>query len=334
MDVTAGETLMLRELLYGLMLPSANDAANVIAEHFSGNNTAFSALMNEAAVQLGLYDTIFANPHGLPDENHISTAYDLAKLTREAITEPDFMAYAGAEEYSIDKTETHEAYDLRHTHFMLQKKSKYYDERVIAGKTGWTPGAGTCLMTVAEENGLQLIAIVLKSDAEDIRYVAYQDVKALLDYGFSAFTRGKVSVTGFSGYPVSFYETDGTLRRGTLDSEPMDFSPLIPQGCSSENIFLMVPQQKQLQNRERIPVTAAVTFRGEDGEIWPWALAEVPVKLKLMELPKVSSSEPEERPVMAVTKSENKEEFPLIGAAVLCVVLLISMLLIRKKSRK
>ena len=78
MDVTAGETLMLRELLYGLMLPSANDAANVIAEHFSGNNTAFAALMNETAVQLGLYDTIFANPHGLPDENHISTAYDLA----------------------------------------------------------------------------------------------------------------------------------------------------------------------------------------------------------------------------------------------------------------
>lgn len=332
MDVVAGEILMMRELLYGLMLPSANDAANVIAEHFAGNNAAFAELMNDAAAEFGLYNTTFANPHGLPDEAHLSTAYDLAKLTREAIAEPAFLEYAGAAEYPIAETENHGAFELKHTLFSLQEKSKYYDERVIAGKTGWTPGAGTCLMTVAQQEELTLIAVVLKSDAEDIRYVAYQDVKALLDYGFSSFVRGEVSVGGFAGYPVSFQEEDGTLRRGTLYSEEMSFSPLIPEGCSSENIFLQIPQQEQFQKRAAIPVTASVTFRDAQGEVWPWALAEVPVTLELIEHPTVSY-EAEERPAMAQPYEKEEREFPIAAALWVCVALLAGMVLMKRKFR-
>lgn len=332
MDVVAGETLTMRELLYGLMLPSANDAANVIAEHFAGDNATFAELMNDAAAELELYNTTFANPHGLPDEAHLSTAYDLAKLTMEAVTEPAFLEYAGAASYDIEETEDHAAFELKHTLFMLQEESKYYDERVLAGKTGWTPGAGTCLMAVAQQEDLTLIAVALKSDAEDIRYVAYQDVKTLLDYGFSSFVRGEVSVGGFSGYPVSFYEADGTLRRGTIYSEAMSFSPMIPEGCSSDNIFLQIPQQERLRLRERIPVTASVTFRNEEGEVWPWALAEVPVTLELIELPQISSK-PEEQQAMAPVRDEEKE-LSLLPLLLLCAVLSVGMIILYRSFYK
>ena len=319
MDVTEGETLTLRELLYGLMLPSANDAANVIAEYFSGDNASFARLMNETAASLGLRDTVFVNPHGLPDENHLTTAYDLAALTREALSEPDFLLYTGAAEYDIAKTEQHEAYELEHTHFMLQPDSRYYDERVIAGKTGWTPGAGTCLMTVARQDGTTLIAIVLGADAEDIRYAAYGDVKKLLDYGFGHFTRGDVSVSAVSYYPVSFRDGDGTMRRGSLSGEGAAFSPLIPEGCSGENIFLRMPEEQQLQEREQVSLTAAVTFRDEDGKVWPWPLAEIPLTLELQALSgQTVSREEEARPAMAAAG----EDHTLVWAALLCVLLL------------
>ena len=113
------------------------------------------------------------------------------------------------------------------------------------------------------------------------------------------------------------------MRRGTIYSEEMTFSPLIPEGCSSENIFLQIPQQEQLQQRETIPATASVTFRNADGEIWPWPLAEVPVTLELIELPKVSSK-PQEQQVMAPVTQE-KEDFPLIPLLLMCAALMAGM---------
>lgn len=319
MDVTEGETLALQELLYGLMLPSANDAANVIAEYFSESNAAFAQKMNEKAAELGLRDTSFQNPHGLPDEEHLTTAYDLAVLTRAAVSEPAFMAYAGAAEYTIEKNGLHEAYDLSHTHFMLHSDSRYYDERVIAGKTGWTPGAGTCLMTVAKQDDVTLIAIVLKSDAEDIRYVAYQDVEKLLNYGFDSFTRGSVSVSAVSCYPVSFYDLNGIVQRGSLFSEAASFSPLIPDGCDEKNIFLLMPQEEQLRHWEEAAVTAAVIFRDQDGNIWPWPLAEVPLDVEL-QMFEISSRQEETQPAMAAVVLEHDDHF-LWAATILCTVL-------------
>ena len=157
-----GERLPLRELLYAAMLPSANDAANAVAIHIAGSEAAFARQMNRRAEALGLTDTRFVNASGLPVQGHSTTAYDLAEITREALRYPSFLDYAGRPSYFIRPGPENRGYSFSHLNRLLLPGSGYFDARAIAGKTGWTVPAGHCLMTVAEQDGVRLIAIILQ----------------------------------------------------------------------------------------------------------------------------------------------------------------------------
>ena len=320
MDVVTGESLSLRELLYGLMLPSANDAANVIAEYFSGGNEGFAQKMNQRAQELELWDTHFVNPHGLPAQEHYSTAYDLARLTQTALAQDAFLTYAGASEYEIAATERHGSFSLEHTHLMMQPDSRYYDSRVIAGKTGWTPGAGTCLMTVARQGDLTLIAIVLKSDSDDIWRVAYQDTGKMLDFGFSNFRRGTVTIPEITEYPVSFFDEEGRLCRGSGSGSAESLSLLFPNGCDEEDVYLEMPQQQQLVQWEQRGLQVSVRYQDENGESWPWPLASAPVSLTLQQVSDPSHQEPVQS-VMSQQTTEDAQQQN--GLGLLFILLLV-----------
>ncbi len=152
----AGETLTLEEMLLGLMLSSGNDAAVAIAEHIGGSVDGFVAMMNARAKEIGAVNTHFANPHGLPDENHYTTAYDLALITREAMENDAFRRLVSTRRASIP-------WEGRDYNRQLSNKNKLLSSYPGATgvKTGFTSKAGRCLAFGASRDGLEMVGTVL-----------------------------------------------------------------------------------------------------------------------------------------------------------------------------
>ncbi len=172
MGLSKGEVLPLQELLYGLMLPSGNDAAEAIAEGSKFGRDNFVYVMNSKAEQLGLADTRFTNPSGLEgDGKQYSTAYDLLVMTRYALENPVFREVVSTVNHEISATENHKAYHLFNETNLL---TSYPGVKGV--KTGFTNEAGLCLVTYLEHDGHQIIAVILNSQNRR------QEMKDLLDY--------------------------------------------------------------------------------------------------------------------------------------------------------
>ncbi|QXM06068.1 D-alanyl-D-alanine carboxypeptidase family protein [Crassaminicella indica] len=168
------ETLKMKDLVYGLMLRSGNDAAVAIATHVSGSVEKFVQLMNERAKKLGANNTNFVNPHGLHHKDHYTTAYDLALITREALMNPNFK--------EIVKTKLWVAEREGYKYFYNKNKTLSQFEGGDGVKTGYTKVAGRCLVTSATRNGVQLICVVLN----DPNW--FQDSYDLLENAFNRYT--------------------------------------------------------------------------------------------------------------------------------------------------
>ncbi len=175
-----GEQVTLEKLLQGLLVNSGNDAGVAIAEYLSGSVEQFSAEMNLYLKDvIGLQNTNFENPHGLFDSRHMTTAEDLAKLTKYAMKNEEFMKIFGTKELPWDG----ESWDTTlYTHHKLLREKPY--DGVTGGKNGFVPEAGVTLVTTAERENLNLIVVTLKSDSEA---EAYDDTVQLLDFGFENF---------------------------------------------------------------------------------------------------------------------------------------------------
>ena len=150
-----GEKLSMRELLYGLILASGNDAAVAIAEYFDGVDN-FVDMMNDMVVRLGLSNTHFDNPHGLDSDTHYTTAYDLAAITAYALKNQTFKEIVSTKKMIIEPTEEYQARYLKNKNRLL-----FQDDNCIGVKTGFTDNAGRCLVNAHEENGMQIISVVL-----------------------------------------------------------------------------------------------------------------------------------------------------------------------------
>ena len=172
----AGEKFTLRDLLYGLMLRSGNDAAVAIANHVGGSIEGFAEMMNAKAEELGLENTHFKNPHGLDDPEHYTSASDLAKIAACALKNSKFKEIVSTYKKTIPLNET-EGVRLLINH---NKMLKNYDG-AIGMKTGYTKKSGRCLVSAAERDNVQIIAVTLDAPND------WQDHKSMLDYGFSLF---------------------------------------------------------------------------------------------------------------------------------------------------
>lgn len=166
-----GEQYSLRELLYGLLLSSGNDAALAIAEHFGGTVEAFAEMMNRKAQELGLVNTSFKNPHGLDTDGHYTTAHELALLTAYALSNPDFSKIVGTKVSAITK------HSLQNTNEML-----FAYPGADGVKTGYTGQAGRCLVTSATRDKWRIISVVLNCSSRDRRA---QNSRSILDYAFT-----------------------------------------------------------------------------------------------------------------------------------------------------
>ena len=198
MGLTPGERLTLEDLLYGLLLPSGNDAAVAIARAIAGSEPAFVDLMNQRAAELGLADTHFANPHGLDAPDHYTSAADLARLARVALRNPTFAQIVATRHKAVRGRAT---YDLTNTNPLLGRPD------VEGVKTGHTDQAGSCLVAAFRRDGHRVLTVVLNSPD----YVA--DSLALPDYAFAAYAWPTLS-----------------LPDGPLDRDPATGSPSVTLG--------------------------------------------------------------------------------------------------------
>ena len=180
---TEGEQLSVRECLYALLVASANEVAQALAEHVSGSFEEFAVLMNKRAEELGCTGTHFSNPSGLNDPNHYTTCRDMALILRAAIAHPDFLEIASTTSHVIPATNKHsEPIGVFMKHELLRGSDKY--EYARCGKTGYTSLAGYTLATYASKDNIDLICITLNCESSEQRSSA---TKALFDYGFSNF---------------------------------------------------------------------------------------------------------------------------------------------------
>lgn len=196
--LVAGETLSIENLLACLLLPSGNEAAYVLARHVAGSYQAFVDMMNEKAAELGCTDTHFMNPCGLNDDDHYTTAADMAKILEAAMELPEFVRVSGSATWDLPATSGNAARTLTNTNLLLNEDSDWYlDGTVTAGKTGYTPAAGRCLSVGASYNGLDLVAVVMGADTDLKGYTAaISEMHELLEWAYASWTTADVVAAG------------------------------------------------------------------------------------------------------------------------------------------
>lgn len=314
------EQITLEQAMYGMGIESANDAANVIAEKIGGTNEQFAFLMNDYAMQLGAVNSNFTNPHGLPDDNHYTTAYDLALITTAAVKHPQIYDFFGTRRYDIPPTNKKaETRQFWNANYFLNNEVPY--DKILMSKTGWTEEAGHTLVTVATRNGMTLIAVVMSSTHQIDKY---NDTVALFDYGFSNFEQATISTQNLvGGLPTEFTqegEQSILLEAGSFVSDT--FSALLPIGADLAGISI-AQGQPTLQENGRlsdIPLTVSYT-QGET----------------VMELGKTNVTaivaEPPEAPVSFQTKLfdfAKKPTFIILNILMWLVLAFFAWLVIRR----
>ena len=227
-----GEQITLRDLLYGLLLASGNDAAIAIAEHIGGSVEAFCAMMTERAAELGCEDTVFVNPNGLPAEGHHTTAYDLALIAREAMTHETFREIVSTQRASIP-------WEGRSYDRILNNKN-----RLLAGyegatgiKTGYTRAAGRCLVFGAQRDGLEVIGVALNcadwfNEAARLMNLGFERYE-----GFTALSAGEtVRVLPVTGgrqdtvYICADADLTAAVPKGEIPALEYDMPDVLPAG--------------------------------------------------------------------------------------------------------
>lgn len=270
MGLREGDRVSRRDLLYGIMLPSGNDAANAAAVSVSGSISAFVKKMNEKAGALGLSNTKFANPSGLDAQGHYTTAYDLAMLTAYAMKNEVFREIACCKSKDLEYGNPPYKRTLYNSNKML---TRY--EGAVGVKPGFTDNARRCLVSAAERNGTTLIAVTLNASDD------WNDHTKMLNYGFSQVSAypletgcsARVAVAG-TGETVGVYADNAVLSLTAEQRQRLERRVLLPR-----MVYGTVTKGEKLGTLEylldgKIVKSAALyadsDIAGEDGELTLW----------------------------------------------------------------
>lgn len=310
-NLQVGETLTMEQCLYAIMLVSGNEVSTQVAEHIAGSVEAFADLMNQKASELGCKETHFMNANGLHDENHYTTAHDLAIIAKAAFDNEDFRRIVGTKMYSIPPTNmTSQQRDLQNHHALICDGEWYYDG-CLGGKTGYTDTALNTLVTYAEKNGMIYIVVVMHYKGIEV----FTDTVMLMEY---AGQFDKVEVT-----PKEYTKAGGwaVLPSGT---QALDVEVQIQGGEGTAE-----EQQNLLYHGH--PVGTAVVDEASRKADEEKALREQQKQEEEVQKPLEESKEAE--------KTEDKGVYiVLIGVLGICILLgvigIIILALKKKKHRK
>ena len=233
--INPGDVLSMRDLIYCAMISSANEACNIIGSYLEGSVSAFVEKMNDKAAELGCENTHFANTNGLPMEGHYSSAYDIYKIAVEAMRYPDFMEIANTVSYTTESISLNDGEPIGNSNALINPQSDYGGNRYLyeyaSGiKTGYTRAAGYCLISTAEKDGVNLLAVVmgcngwLNAGLEEYRN--FSDTITLYDWGFDNFSYHTV---------ISSSEELATVKVDLAQGDGV--TPLHPQ----QDVVLLLP---------------------------------------------------------------------------------------------
>lgn len=255
MDV--GQALTMEQCLNAILIRSANEVAFAVAEHITGTTdwTVFADMMNKRAAELGALNTHFVNPNGLPDENHYTTAYDLAMMSRPFFDNEMLCQISLTRRLEIPASDRLPHAKLELSSMEIIPGGKYAYEYIVGCKTGYTSVARSCLVSCAEKDGLKLICVVLRDEAP----FQYTDTISLFDYGFSNFQKVNISQAE-TKYNIDntglFYSGNDILGSShpflTLDSE--DYI-VFPRTASFEDLESTISYDTGIQNQ-----AASITY--------------------------------------------------------------------------
>ena len=196
-EIKGEEQFTVEQLLEMLLVHSANDAGNVLAEYVGGSIDSFVSMMNTKVNELGLNNTHFTNPYGLQEDNHYTTAYDLAKIMQYCIQNDDFRRIAGSVSCSIPATNKSDVRSYTSTNQLILPDSPNYYSYVTVGKTGFTTEAGRCLVSCAYRNNIELTCVILGGTLSDDGISSrFTDSKTLYEYGFNHFSLKNIANPG------------------------------------------------------------------------------------------------------------------------------------------
>ncbi len=225
LGMTVGEKIPLRDALYAVMLASANECANAVAEAIGGSEEGFAELMNRKAAELGCVNTHFVNAHGLHDENHYTCARDMALIMKAAMENETFAKIATTSEYIMPKTKTTVEDRSFVNHQKMMYEGEFYYKGCMGGKTGFTEAALNTLVTIAQRKEKTLISVILRTNGPN--KICYE-TEDLLDYGFKNFVKkelpigeGKITRRDIFGLP---YIGEMKVLDSPVMSEPMIFT--------------------------------------------------------------------------------------------------------------
>ncbi len=241
-DIRAGETFTLRDLLYCMLVASANDACAVVAEAISGSQEAFVARMNQRAKELGCTGTNFVNPHGIHHEEQYSTARDLGRILLAALEYEEFREAFGAATYTVEAEDADDTRYLVTGNYFISRDSgvvKFYDTRVTGGRTGAISTKDRSMATTAVSGDMELMSIVmgaegtLESDGYSLHYLGnFEETMDLLDWGFRNFTVAQILHEGKS--IAQFPVTDG--QNHVVGRPIQTVYSALPYGASAEHL--------------------------------------------------------------------------------------------------
>lgn len=187
-NLQSGETLTINQLMHVLLIPSANDAANVLACHISGSVDKFADKMNNKAKELGCKNTHFVNPSGIHNDDHYSTAYDMALIGLYASKYSEIREIVTNITYSLPNLPDGKPRTFKATNTLINQKSQYYYEYATGLKTGYTDKAKSCIVATAKKDDIELLCVVLGGDkTENNKAQRELDCKTLFEYGFNNF---------------------------------------------------------------------------------------------------------------------------------------------------
>lgn len=229
MGLYAGEQLTLEEIMTGILVCSANEGCNALAEHMAGSMDGYVDYMNDEAAKMGLTNTHFVTTNGLPDPDHYTTARDLATIAREFFSYDVLCRLSSTPYVELEETDTHRAHSL-YSKNKLYKNRDYEYPYLLGSKTGYTDDARQTLVSAAEKDGTRLICVILMEEAP----YQFEDTVNLFDYGFANFSYSRISDFENTFDTGSNYLSDSTY--GSLISLNTDVKVLLPNSADLSNI--------------------------------------------------------------------------------------------------
>lgn len=269
-----GEKFTIEQVLYGIMLQSANEMCLVAADHVAGSVDKFVEMMNQRVAQLGVKDTHFMNPNGLHNDDHYTSAYDMACIAREAWKNPSFQKICGTRTYQVKSTNKRKASEilggqLLNHHQMIngyETSSRYEKDYVIGGKTGYTSMAHSTLVTFAEKDGMQLVSVIMKGNSsKQGEPNEYTDTTRILDYAFEKFSKHAVNGENSDVNENLFNTFDSYFN---ADQSPLRLSAesavILPKGVALRKAKQQIQYDNsvKLQDGENVIGTVKYTYDG------------------------------------------------------------------------